>query len=96
MKTKSIDVPEDLLALLKQSRLGARPQADQVKLTLAIHLFQEGLISAGKAAELAGEPRASFELLLREMDIPAVHYDVADYEQDLRGIAAAKRRSETR
>ena len=67
-----------------------------MKVALAIHLFQEGVISAGKAAELAGEPRPSFELLLREMNIPPVHYDVADYEQDLRGIAAAKRRSETR
>ena len=96
MKTRKIDVPEDLLALLQQSRLGSRPPADQVKMALAIHLFQEGIISIGRAAELAGEPRASFELLLGEMGIPPVRYDLAKYEEDLRGIAEAERRTKTK
>lgn len=62
-------------------------------MALAIHLFQEGVISVGKAAELAAEPRPSFERLLADMDIPPARYDLADYEQDLHGIAAAERRS---
>ncbi|HYU20384.1 MAG TPA: UPF0175 family protein [Chloroflexota bacterium] len=95
MKTRRIDVPEDLVTLLKQSRLGTRPQADQVKLALALHLFLEGVISIGKAAELSGEARASFELLLGEMGVPAVRYDETEYERDLGGIAAAKRRTST-
>ncbi len=90
MKTVRIEVPEDLLALLKHSRLGARPQADQVKLALAIHLFQEAVISIGKAAELAGEPRASFELLLGEMGIPPVRYDEAAYEREWEAIRRAR------
>lgn len=93
MKTATVEVSEDLLALLRRSRLGERPQGEQVALTLAIHLFQEGVISVGKAAELAGEPRVSFELLLGDLGIPAVRYDESEYERDLRGLAAAERRT---
>ena len=93
MKTRTVDVPEDLLALLEQSRLSRRSPTDQVKLALAIHLFQEGVISLGKAAELSGEPRVSFELLLAESGIPSVRYDEPDYDQDLQALAEARRRS---
>ncbi len=96
MKTKRIDIPEELLDLLGRSRLGQRPRADQVKTALAIHLFQEGIISIGKASELAGEPRVAFELFLNDIGIPTVHYDVADYQQDLRGWAEAERLAESR
>ena len=90
MKTRKIEVPEDLLALLQQSRLGSRPPAEQVKMILAIHLFQEGIISVGRAAELAGEPRATFELLLGEMGIPPVRYELADYEREWQAIQRAR------
>ncbi len=50
MKTVPIDVPADLLAALRQSALGTRPEADQVALALAIHLFQTGAVSVGRAA----------------------------------------------
>ena len=92
MQTKKIDIPAELLALLQRSRLGDRPLAAQVKAALAIHLFLEGLVSIGKAAELAGQPRVDFEWLLADMGLPTVQYDVSDYEQDLRGIAEAERR----
>jgi predicted HTH domain antitoxin len=90
MATQKMDVPEELLALLRQSRLGTRPDADRVRLALAIHLFQEGLISAGRAAELAGEPRATFELLLGDLGIPPVRYDVDDYQADVETIQRAR------
>lgn len=94
MKTVTIEVPDDLLTLLQQSRLKERPFSDQVRWALAIQLFQEGVISVGRAAELAGEPRSSFELTLGEMGIPPVRYTLADYEDDLRGLAAAEKRSQ--
>ncbi|HVC32720.1 MAG TPA: UPF0175 family protein, partial [Chloroflexota bacterium] len=82
MKTRSVDLPEDLLAWLRQSRLGARSEAELVRPALAIHLFRDGTISVGKAAELSGEPRATFELLLGEMGVSPVHYDESDYERE--------------
>lgn len=93
MKSKTIDVPEELLGLLQRSRLGSRASPDQVRAALAIHLYIEGLVSIGKAAELAGVPRVEFEWLLVEMGLPTVRYDLADYEQDLSGLAEAERRS---
>lgn len=82
MPTVAIDIPEDLLNLLKRSRLGGRDTAEQVRIALAIHLLQEGVITASKAASIAGEPRAAFERLLGEMGIPSLRYDLGDYEQD--------------
>ena len=80
--SKSFSAPQAELTLLKRSRLGDRTVPEQVRVALAIHLLQEGVISVGKAASIAGEPRATFELLLAEMGIPAVRYDVEDYQQD--------------
>lgn len=93
--TKQVEVSEELLALLRGSRLASRDTAGQVKAALAIHLFLEGLVSIGKAAELADVPRVEFEWLLVEMGLPAVRYELADYEQDLNGFADAERRRGT-
>ena len=93
MATVAVNVPDDLLALLQQSRRPGQTGDDRVRVALAIHLFQEGLISAGKAAELAGESRIAFESLLEDLGIPAVRYDEAMYEHDLEGLDAAKRRA---
>jgi predicted HTH domain antitoxin len=92
MATQKVDVPEEILALFQASRLATRPVSDQVKAALATHLFLEGLISIGKAAELAGEPRLKFEWLLSQMGLPVVTYDVPDYEEDLQAFSQAERR----
>lgn len=91
MQTRRVDVPEEIFERLQHSRLGNRPAQDQVKVALAIHLFLENLISTGKAAELAGEPRIEFEWLLSQMGLPVTEYDLADADQDLRGLAEAER-----
>jgi predicted HTH domain antitoxin len=93
MQTRQVEVLEELLDRLQGSRLGRLAAADQVKVALAIHLFLEGLISVGKAAELAGKPRIEFEWLVSQLALPVVRYDLEDDEQDLRGIAEAERRS---
>lgn len=85
----SVAIPEELLALLKRSRLGHRPLPDQVRTALAIQLLQEGVISTGKAASIAGEPRANFELLLAGMGIPTLRYDVGDLQRDLEAFDRA-------
>ena len=89
MQTVEVDIPEELVKLLKQSRLGDRSVAEQVRAALAIQLFQEGVISVGKAASIVGEPRATFEELLAEMGIPALRYDVEDYRQDMETLRDA-------
>lgn len=90
MNTVQIEIPNEMLVLLEQSLLAGRPHADQVKIALAIYLFQEQVISIGRAAELVGEPRATFELLLGQMGIPPVRYDESDYEREWRAIEHAR------
>lgn len=80
--TVEVEIPEELVSLLKRSKLGDRPIAEQLRVALAIQLLQEGVISTGKAAELAGQPRAVFQLMLGEMGIPASTYTLDDYEND--------------
>jgi predicted HTH domain antitoxin len=89
---RTVELPEELLALLEGSRLGDRPEADRVKVALAVHLFQEGVISLGKAAELSGEPRFAFESLLIQLGIDSAIYDAADYGTDSQTIARLKQR----
>jgi predicted HTH domain antitoxin len=91
-----VEVPEDLLELLKRSRIGERPLAEQVRFALAVQLFQEGVISVGKAAEIAGEARAPFELLLGSMGIPPVRYSLQDYEQDSKNLEKALKKAATK
>lgn len=93
MRTTTVEIPEDLLELLRQSQLRTRPQPEQVRIALAMHLAQEGLISVGKAAELAGETRPAFEQLMGQLGLPVVRYDEAEYERDLRGLAEAERQA---
>ena len=90
MQTVEVDVPQELLKLLKRSLLGDRPVPEQVRVALAIHLLQEGVITVGKAASTAGAPRATFELLLAEMGIPALRYDVDDYREDRAAFERAR------
>ena len=91
MATTTVDVPDELLALLQRSRLGSRTRAAQVRIALAVHLNQQGLVSVGRAAELAGEPRAPFELLLGELGIPPARLEEADFRQAWPAVSPLRR-----
>ena len=93
MQNTTVDIPAEILTLLEGSQLSNLPPSEQVTIALAIHLFMEGLISVGKAAELAGESRVDFEWLLTQMGLPVVTYDVPDYELDLKSFSEAEHRS---
>jgi len=90
MVTAQIELSDEIFTLLAQSPLAGRPYAAQVKIALVIYLFQEGIISIGRAAELANEPRAAFELLLGRMGIPPARFTEADYEHDWLAIKQAR------
>jgi predicted HTH domain antitoxin len=73
--TVAIDIPREVL-------YAARMTPEEMKRELALWLFQQGKLAFGKARELAGMPVWAFQQLLGSRGI-AVHYDVADYEEDL-------------
>jgi predicted HTH domain antitoxin len=60
----------------------ARMSPEELKRELAIHLFEEGRLSFGKARSLAAMTIWEFQQLLGSRGI-VVHYDIEDYEEDL-------------
>ncbi len=93
-QAKSVDIPEDVLDWLARSRLSGLAPNERVRTALALHLFVAGEVSLGKAAELAGRKRYEFEQLLRDLDLPLVVYDQADYEADKIAVERIKRNRE--
>jgi predicted HTH domain antitoxin len=74
-ETVAIEIPQEVLHAARMTR-------EQLRLELAVHLFQEGRLSLGKAREMAGMTVWAFQQLLGSRGIP-VHYDLQDYEDDL-------------
>ncbi|MGH9361629.1 MAG: UPF0175 family protein [Thermoanaerobaculia bacterium] len=74
MATMTIDLPEKVLSDLKAS---PEEVEKDVRLAVAIEWFRRGLLSQGRAAELAGVPRADFidELARRKVEVFQVDLD---------------------
>ncbi len=60
--------------------------AEELKIEIAIMLFQQGKLSLGKASELAEINRFQFEQILKQKNIPAYTYDVEDLKIDLQNL----------
>ena len=58
-----------------------RMKPNELKIELALVLFQQGKLSFGKARQMAGLTIWAFQQLLGSREI-AVHYDISDYEED--------------
>lgn len=74
-ETISIEIPKEIAHIARMTPQGLKQE-------LAVHLFQQGKLSFGKAREMADLTAWAFQQLLGGRGIP-VHYDVEDYEQDL-------------
>ncbi len=73
-----IVIPDEILQATHMS-------VDEVKQELAVLLFQKDKITIGQASWLAGMGQLQFQHLLASRKIP-VHYDVAEFEADLRTL----------
>ena len=69
MSTQSItiDIPSDVLLALNETESEFK---QQLKLTLAIRLYQKGKLTLGKSAQLCGLSRLAFENELAMQNIP--------------------------
>lgn len=85
MKTSSIKIPDDIL-------LASRMTSRDIAVELAVHLFETGKLSIGKAKSLAGMPLWAFQNLLASRKIP-VHYSIEEYKEDLNTLRRLKRSS---
>lgn len=75
MTMTTIDIPDTVLQ-------ATRMTPAELKIELAITLFQQEKLSFGKARELAGMDFWTFQQLLGSRGIRP-HYDVAELEADL-------------
>lgn len=56
----------------------------EVKLLLAIKLLEEGLISLGRAAEIAGYSEKAFVKVLINRGVPPIKYEKLELEEELK------------
>jgi predicted HTH domain antitoxin len=71
----SLLIPDEIL---QASRLSER----ELKVEIAVMLFEKEKLTLGQASRLAAMNDLEFQHLLASRRIP-VHYDVDDFEQDL-------------
>jgi predicted HTH domain antitoxin len=71
----AIQIPREVLH-------ATRMTADELRIELAVHLFEQGKLSFGKAREMAAMDFWSFQQLLGSRDI-LMHYGQQEYEEDL-------------
>ena len=77
MSTVQVELPEELFELASVS---GTPSRSASKL-IALELFRERRVSAGKAAELAGVSLDEFLEFSAQREVP-MHYTDADWEHD--------------
>ena len=74
-----LEIPDDLFEAL---RLPPEEKVIRLHRELAVRLYQKGLLSFGKARELAGMGKWEFHDLLGKEGIIR-HYDMEDLQDDL-------------
>lgn len=82
MQTISVDLPGDLINIFK---IRERDFPAVVRETLSIELYREGLISMGKAAEIASVSLWEMQEILAKRKVP-IHYYPEDLEKDIRTL----------
>ena len=82
MTQVSINIQEDLVQAI---RVPASEVSMRLKRELAVRLYEKGLVSFGKARELAEMPRWAFHDLLGEEGIQR-RYDMEELEDDLKTL----------
>ena len=62
----------------------------ELRQEIAVLLFQKEKLTLGQSSWLAGMSQLQFQHLLASRQVP-VHYDVADFEEDLKTLRELKR-----
>jgi predicted HTH domain antitoxin len=78
-----VEVEQDILD-------SARLTTSELKVEMAVHLYEQGRLSVGKARELADMTLWEFRQLLASRRIPP-HYDETDLDEDVATLRELKR-----
>lgn len=82
MQTVSVDLPRDLINIFK---IREKDFPNVVRETLSAELYREGLVSIGKAAEIAGVSIWEMQEILAKRKIP-IHYYPEDLKNDIQTL----------
>jgi predicted HTH domain antitoxin len=86
MKTIALEVPDDLVGPSGDSD---EQLARDLRLAAAIQWYAQGIVSQGRAAEIAGLDRTSFLLALGNAKVDAFQISEAELKQEVeRGLEA--------
>jgi len=77
--TLQLEIPD---SVARAMRLPATNQSKQLLVELAVALYSQGILSFGKARELAGMGKAEFGILLGERNVGR-HYGEEELKDDL-------------
>jgi len=80
MEVVSVEVPAEVARILK-----ARDLSKAVRELVALELYREGLVSLGKAAEIAGLSLWEMMELMARKGI-SIRYEPEDLEEDLKTL----------
>ena len=78
-----VSLPPDVAATLRSHTGQDQGIAERLKVSLAIGLFAEHLLSLAKAAAIAGMGRREFAQVLKSVGLPAYDYSDEDLGEDL-------------
>ena len=81
-------LPEDIFRTLQSSGIFKEALSEQTRRLLAMHLYQDRVLSLGKSARLAGMNLWEFIELISEYKIPVMDYS----EEELAAELAASKR----
>jgi len=84
-KTLTLDIPSDMFIALNENE---NELTEWLKISVAIHFYQQLKLTIGKAAQLANLTRFEFENILVKFKIPISNLDFADFENDLLKLRA--------
>ena len=85
--TLEIHFPQDIFVAMEMAGLKGENLKAEMKRATAIDLFKRGLLSLGKAAELAAVPLADFMVVLQEQGVPIAEYTLENYGKDMQSLA---------
>ena len=90
MATVTVEVPDDAFSALRRS---PKEFAREMRLAAAILWYHQGLVSQGKAAEIAGLKRREFLEALFHAKIEACQVDIDELKEEVeRGLQARRER----
>jgi len=78
-----VTIPDEVLA-------AAHISEPELKLELALTLFQQERLTLAQAARLAGMSQLAFQAILADRQIP-IHYGVEEFREDLRTLRQTER-----